>query len=261
VSERSFSQEATGGAGGLVVAHRGASDELPENTIAAFERAIEVGADAVEFDVRLTADRIPVVLHDADVARTTDGAGALRDLSLAEVKRLTIEGGHEVPTLDEALTTLSGRIAIDLEIKNIPGEPDFTPDEEPVVDATLRALDAAAFLGPVLISSFNPGSLRRSRHEAPQIPTGLLTEYSVDAVAALTFATAEGHPWVLPFVGQVRAAGDGFAQEVHRAGRALGTWLVDDPAEAIALLRDGLDAVATNDPAAVVTARHEASGA
>jgi glycerophosphoryl diester phosphodiesterase len=59
----------------------------------------------------------------------------------------------------------------------------------------------------------------------------------------------------------VRAAGDGFAQEVHRAGRALGTWLVDDPAEAIALLRDGLDAVATNDPAAVVTARHEASGA
>ena len=243
------------------MAHRGASAELPENTLAAFERAVEVGADAVEFDVRLTADGVPVVLHDAGVGRTTDGGGVLHDLTLAQVKGFRIQGGHDVPTLEEALRTLSGRIGVDLEIKNIPGEPDFTADAEPVVDASLRALDEVGFSGPVLLSSFNPRSLAHARAVAPDVPTGLLTEYSVEAAAALAFASREGHPWVLPFVGKLNEAGDGFVEQVHVAGILLGTWIVDDPETAVALLRAGLDAVATNDPAAVVAARHAAFGA
>jgi glycerophosphoryl diester phosphodiesterase len=98
VSEPPFSQ-GTGapfghGAGRpLVVAHRGASIEAPENTIEAFERAVDAGADAVEFDVRITADGSAVVMHDPDVDRTTDGQGRCRDMTLAEVKALRIARG------------------------------------------------------------------------------------------------------------------------------------------------------------------------
>jgi glycerophosphoryl diester phosphodiesterase len=237
------------------VAHRGASVELPENTLVAFERAVGRGADAVELDVRLTADGVPVVLHDPDLDRTTDATGPLRTRTLHEVRRLRIDGRHGVPTLAEALAALSGRAAVDIELKNIPGEPDFTPDEEPLVEATLDVLEGSGFLGPVVLTSFNPASIAYARRAAPDVPTGLLTGYDVDADVALGFAAREGHPWVLPFVRMVRGADEGLAARAHAAGLRLGTWITDDPEEAMALFRDGVDAVATNDPAAVVAAR------
>jgi len=86
------------------------------------------------------------------------------------------------------------------------------------------------------------------------VATGLLTEYSVDAEAGLTFASAQGHDWVLPFIGKVREAGADFPGAVHRAGLLLGTWITDDPDEAVALFASGVDAVATNDPRPVVAA-------
>jgi glycerophosphoryl diester phosphodiesterase len=258
VSEPPFSQDARA----LVVAHRGASAVEAENTLPAFERAIAAGADAVEFDVRMTADGVAVVMHDAEVSRTTDGAGRVRDLTLDEVKELrvrTADGGEtEVPTLEETLRLCTGRVGVDVEIKNIPGEPDFERDREAAVEATLRALDGTAFSGFVVISSFNPLSLARSRALAPEVPTGLLTDPTVEARVAATFAHAEGHPWVLPFIVTVQDAGPGFAREVHAMDVRIGTWLTDDPEVAVGLMREGLDAVATNDPATIVAARAEA---
>jgi glycerophosphoryl diester phosphodiesterase len=258
VSERSFSQ----GVAPLVVAHRGASAVEAENTLPAFERAISAGADVVEFDVRITADGGAVVMHDPDVSRTTDGHGLVRDLTLAQIKRLRVrtrDGGvTEVPTLEETIRLCSGRIAVDVEIKNIPGEPDFDADGEPGVEATLRALDAVAFSGMVLVSSFNPFSIARSRSLSPGVPTGLLTAQDVEARAAAAYAHAEGHPWVLPFLGQVSEAGPSLAEDVHTFGMLLGTWITDDPVVAVGLMRAGVDAVATNDPATVVAARADA---
>jgi glycerophosphoryl diester phosphodiesterase len=246
----------------LIVAHRGASLELPENTLAAFDRAVEAGAPAVEFDVRMTADGHAVVMHDAGVDRTTSGSGLVRDLTLDEVRSLRIEAAdgerHVMPTLHEALASLSGRAAVDVEIKNIPGEPDFEPERQAAVEALHAALDDVAFVGPVIVSSFNPLAIAASRARRPEVPTGLLTEYSVEAEAALAYAAAEGHPWVLPFVGKVREAGASFPRAVHEEGLLLGTWLTDDPAEAVALFRSGVDAVAKNDPRAVVAACAEA---
>ena len=93
------------GAYPLVVAHRGASVELPENTLDAFRGALEAGADVVETDVRLTSDGVPVVMHDAHVSRVTDGQGLVHEMTIAEVKRLDASGGRgprtEVPTLAE----------------------------------------------------------------------------------------------------------------------------------------------------------------
>jgi glycerophosphoryl diester phosphodiesterase len=240
------------------VAHRGASAEEAENTLEAFELALDVGADAVEFDVRITADGQAVVLHDPGVDRTTDGVGLVRDLTLGEVRALriaTAEGGTtRIPTLAEALGLLSGRAAVDVEIKNIPGEPDFDPARELAVEAVHRALDDVGFVGDVIVSSFNPLSIAASRSARPDIATGLLTEYSVEATAALRFAAEQGHAWVLPFVGMVAAAGPSFPEIVHDAGLLLGTWITDDPDEAVALVRSGVDAVATNDPRRIVAA-------
>jgi glycerophosphoryl diester phosphodiesterase len=235
----------------LVVAHRGASVEQSENTIPAFEAAIDAGADAVEFDVRMTADGHAVVMHDPDVSRTTEGTGLVSEMTLEEIRKLG------VPTLEETLECLAGRAAADIEIKNLPGEPGFTPDREEAVEATLAGLDSVAFLGQVIVSSFNPASIAHSRALRPDVPTGLLTEYEADAEEAFARATDEGHAWVLPFVLKVLEAGGGFADRVHAAGALLGVWIADDPDTARRLFELGVDAVATNDPRAIVPVRDE----
>jgi glycerophosphoryl diester phosphodiesterase len=238
----------------LVVAHRGASIEQPENTIEAFEAALDAGADAVEFDVRMTADGHAVVMHDPDVSRTTDGTGLVSEMTLEEIRTLSI------PTVEDALRCLSGRAAADIEIKNLSGEPGFTPDREAAVEATLDALDAVGFSGQVIVSSFNPASIAHSRALRPEVPTGLLTEYEVGAEEALTRAREHGHPWVLPFVSKVLEAGDGFADRVHAGGALLGVWIADDPETARRLFDLGVDAVATNDPRAISAVRDEVAG-
>ena len=260
MSERPFSQIALP----MIVAHRGASVEEAENTLVAFELALELGAQAVEFDVRMTADGHPVVIHDAEVDRTTDGIGLVRSLTLADLSRLRIRTADgslvTVPTLREVLDALSGRCAIDIEIKNIPGEPDFDAERESAVEAAHATLDAVGFVGDVIVSSFNPRSIAASRDARPDIATGLLTGYDVDARAALRFAAEQGHRWVLPFVERVRAAGTSLPAAVHATGMLLGTWISDDPQEALDLLRAGVDAVATNDPRRIVAATQEVLG-
>jgi glycerophosphoryl diester phosphodiesterase len=257
MSEWPFSQAA-------VVAHRGDSAHVAENTVEAFESAIELGAEVVEFDVRMTSDGVAVVMHDADVASTTDGSGLVRSMTLEQVGRLRIElggGAAGVPTLEETLRVLSGRAAADIEIKNVPGEPDFDPDREEAVEATVAAIASTRFDGAVLVSSFNPLSLARCRELAPHLPTGLLTDRSVEADVGLTFAHAQGHAWVLPAIGALLGAPDGFAERVHASGMRVGTWISDDPDEAVELMRAGVDAVATNDPGRILAARRRAFGA
>ena len=254
MSERPFSQ----GPLPLIVAHRGAPTERPENTLAAFEAALDAGARAVEFDVRTTADGHAVVIHDPSLDRTTDRDGLVRDHTLADVLDARIAGpdgrSSAVPTLHETLALLSGRTAVDIEIKNVPGEPDFDPVQEVAVSLVHRALDDVGFVGDVIVSSFNPRSIAMSREARPDLPTGLLTDVGVDAAAALHFAGEQGHRWVLPFAERVVEQGDRFAAQVHDAGLLLGTWIVDEPAEARALLAAGVDAVATNEPRAIVAA-------
>jgi glycerophosphoryl diester phosphodiesterase len=243
------------------VAHRGASIEHPENTIEAFEAAIDLGADAIEFDVRMTVDGHAVVMHDSDVSRTTGGSGMISELTLDDVRslRIALPGGRAtgVPTLEDALECLSGRVAADIEIKNLPWEPGFSPDREAAVDATLDALDAVGFPGQVIVSSFNPASIAHSRRLRPDVPTGLLTAYDVDAAVTLAQARADGHPWILPYVSKVLEAGDGFSDRVRAGGALLGVWIADDPETARRLFELGADAVATNDPRTIVPVRDE----
>ena len=242
-----------------VVAHRGASARYPENTLRSFEGAIDAGADLVELDVRLTADGIPVILHDLDVSITTNGSGHVHELTLAEVKRLDASKGGgervEVPTLREALELLSGRIGVNIEIKNLPEEPAFDSPQEAAVETTLATLHEVGFSGPVVICSFNWLSIERVRELEPSIPTGFLTVAGIDPSASLTYVKSKGHALVLPHVVALTSADAGFVEAAHAEGVRVGTWTVDDAESIERIFRMGVDAVATNDPATAVPIR------
>jgi glycerophosphoryl diester phosphodiesterase len=233
----------------IIVAHRGASSTRPENTLASFEEALRLGARIVELDVRRSSDGVAVVMHDPSVDRTTDGTGFVHELTAAELSSLNAGTAIEpapVPTLDEVLACVSGRAAVAVEIKNIPGEPAFEPAREPIVEAVHVALDR--FDGAVLVVSFNPASLAASKALAPHVPTGFLTTDLVDPREALGYAVAAGHNMVLPGTRASIPAGEAFVEEVHVAGLRAGTWTVDDPETVRMLLDRGFDAIASNDP-------------
>ena len=245
----------------VIVAHRGASSTHPENTLAAFDAAVALGADVVELDVRLSRDGVAVVMHDPEVDRTTDGSGAVHELTAAEIRTLhagTPEFPAAVPTLREVLELLSGRAGVALEIKNIPGEDAFDGPRERIVEAVHAELDRSGFEGPVLVVSFNPASIAASKVLEPQVPTGLLTTEHVDPREALAHVIERGHDMVMPGSRALIPAGEGFVREVHDAGVRVGTWTIDDAPTVRMLLDRGLDAVASNDPAmalAVVSSR------
>jgi glycerophosphoryl diester phosphodiesterase len=248
VTARAFPEDAFP----IVVAHRGASSTHPENTLAAFEAAIALGAPAIELDVRLTADGHAVVMHDADVARTTNGTGLVHELTLAEIRRLdagTPEHAAVVPLLAEVLDLASGRAGVAVEIKNLPGDPAFVPDDEPSVAAALGELVRTGFEGPVLLLSFNPRSVAAARAAGAGVLTGLLVTDAVAPADALAFAVEHGHDFVLPGSRGLLASGLDVVERAHGAGVRFGTWTVDDPGTFDRFLDAGLDAVATNDPA------------
>ena len=243
----------------LVVAHRGASSAEPENTLPAFEAAVEADADVVELDVRLTADDVPVVLHDADVATTTEGQGFVHAMTLEEVKRLDASGGRgeraEIPTVREALELLSGRVAVNFEIKNIPGEPSFDSPREAIADRVVGLIEEFGIESSCLVSSFNWLSIEFVRERNARIGTGFLTIGAIDPRASLVYAAGRGHAFVLPQIGAVLEAGAEFVRQAHEQGVRVGTWVADDGSEIERVFSFGVDAVATNRPDVAVPIR------
>jgi glycerophosphoryl diester phosphodiesterase len=247
----------------IVVGHRGASAEFPENTLQSFEGAIEAGADVVELDVRLTADRVPVIMHDADVSATTNGSGFVHELTLSEIKRLNAGRGDgaahgvraKVPTFREALELLTGRAGVNAEIKNMPGEPGFDSPREEVVEHVIELLEETKFQGEVLISSFNWLSVERARRLRPDIPTGFLSTASIDPWASLVYVKSQGHDYVLPQYPLLLETGEAFVDQAHRESIRVGTWTVDEPEVMDRLFAIGVDAIATNRPDVAVPVR------
>ncbi len=142
----------------LIIAHRGASGEFPENTLPAFAAAIEAGAQMCELDVQLTRDGAAVVIHDETVDRTTNGTGAVAAMSLAEIRRLDAGvkfgarfAGTRIPTLEEVLTLVRGRCALNVELKSAGVERE--------VCRLLRAHEALS--STTIVSSFDWDALAR----------------------------------------------------------------------------------------------------
>lgn len=247
----------------LIVAHRGASSTHPENTLPSFRAAIELGASAIELDVRLTADGVAVVMHDPEVSRTTEGSGFVHELSSDYVRALNAGTATEpagVPTLGEVLELASGRAGVAIEIKDLPGEPAHEPASESTVRAALAEVERTAFDGPVLLLSFDPQAVALARVIAPDVATGILTPDLVEPHDALAHVVAAGHDFVLPGSSALLPAGEAFVAEAHTAGVRVGTWTVDDPSTLRTLLTWGVDAIASNDPETALAERAAIGG-
>jgi len=225
----------------LVFGHRGASAVAPENTLAAFARARDLGADGVELDVRRTADDVLVVHHDAGV----DGFGVIVDAPFARLRaaRATI------PTLAEALDACRG-LLVNAEIKCLPWEPDADTDGR-VARATVDAIVAAGT--NAVISSFDLGAVDRVRSFGAGIETGWLTHGQEVAGAART-AAEHGHEWLNPDFRIALAAGAAGVAAAHAAGVRVSVWTVDDPDDARALAAAGVDTIITNAPDVIAEA-------
>ena len=223
-----------------ILGHRGASSVEPENTIAAFVRAGELGADGVELDVRRTADGAMAVHHDAHLS---DGRNIV-DLAAADLPT-------HVPSLRDALVAC-GPMYVNIEIKNVPIDPDWDPDESVAagVVALVEELDMA---GRVIVSCFGMGAIDAVRARAPSIPTAWLTIPSYDQLRALETAVERGHQALHP---HHTAVTEELVEAAHAAGVAINTWTVDDPVEMKRLDSIGVDTIVTNDVAlAVATLR------
>ncbi|MEU5424309.1 glycerophosphodiester phosphodiesterase [Streptomyces olivoreticuli] len=251
-----------------VIAHRGASEDAPEHTLSAYRRAIEDGADALECDVRLTADGHLVCVHDRRVNRTSNGRGAVSSLELADLATLDFgswkgkAADEEEPDLDatsvltlerllELVVDAGRRVELAVETKHP------TRWAGQVEAKLLGLLDRFGLAEPpadepsqVRVMSFSARSLHRVQAGAPGIPT----------VYLMQFVSPRHRDGRLP--AGVRIAGPsiriirkdpGYVARVHRAGNRVHVWTVNDPADVELCARAGVDAVITNRPKQVLS--------
>ncbi|MCY3739090.1 MAG: glycerophosphodiester phosphodiesterase family protein [Gemmatimonadaceae bacterium] len=231
------------------IAHRGASGAglAPENTLTAFERAIEIGVDAVELDVRSTRDGSLVVLHDPLLDRTTDREGPVHELTLAQVREADAGGwfgrafaGEKVPTLAEALDLLRRRALAVIEIK-----------ADHLAEAVLRVVDDLVVADQVVIQSFSSETVRRVKAIDGAAPTALLVG---------NLPTSPSRMRARRMVREVLSLGanilniwhttltPAFYEEVRKRGLTVWAWTVDEEVVLRDVVQMGVQGIATNHP-------------
>ena len=219
----------------IVIAHRGASGQAPENTIEAFRLAVEAGADAIELDIHLTADDHLAVIHDESLDRTTDATGLVAELSMATIRaadagaRFTrpddadppFDGkGLTVPTLSEVLDWLPDETGLVIEIKT-----------RAAVDRVMEALAMRGAPAGALraVISFDEVAIERVRELDPRVRTGYLLVPGQPVAPALMWATERGHAAVLPWDGDLGIDPLPLVVEARAYGREIGCYVVNDP--------------------------------
>ncbi len=240
-----------------VIGHRGAAALAPENTLAAFRRAAVAGARWVEFDVRCTADGVPVVFHDATLGRTTDGRGRLDRTPLAALRRLDAGAwfgpeyaGEPVPTLEEALGLLAALgLGANIEVK-ADGDADAAATAQASVAAARRVWPADA--PAPLLSSYSPAALAAAAAAAPAWPRGLVRRrLSRDDLAAVQELGCRSLHLDHRRLNGVQVGA------VRAAGLVPVAWTVNDADRAGRLWRWGVAAVITDDPGRMAAAAGE----
>ena len=215
----------------LIYAHRGASVNHPENTLRAFRHALAIGVDGIELDVHATADGIPVVIHDQNVERTTDGVGYVDEMPLARMKTFDAGDGEHVPTLAELLALVGDAARLDIEIKGA--------GIERAVLEVLAECPAVTWA----ISSFAWDTLRTVRELDPLAEIWPLAEHVGDDLIAIAAELAS--PAVSLFTGAYTTE---TAARLRDAGLRVVVWTVNDPREARRVADLGAFALCTDDP-------------
>ncbi len=257
-----------------ILGHRGASAYAPENTLIAFERAFELGADGIELDVTLTRDGIPVVIHDDRVDRTTNGNGLVSEMTVEEIQRLDAGGsfnvkfrGEKIPTLEKVLAYVPADKIVNVELKTLalrlwPGNvtrlkfPQYAKmsmdmlgrlwEPADLERAVVRVIEQTRATNRVIVSSFNPIALYRVMKLNPTLARGLL--YFKELPFFL------GRAWLRPLVRphalhpRNTTLTESLARWAHARGYQINTWTVDDPAEARRIAALGANGIITNRP-------------
>jgi len=215
-----------------VVGHRGAAGLAPENTLKGFRLAIDLGVDRVECDVQLTRDERLVVIHDDTVDRTTDGSGRVGALDFDVIRGLDAGDGERVPTLEEVLATVQGRVGLLCELKG-----------EGVEEAAVEAVAARGMAGEVLFTSFNIQRLAKVRQRGHFYQLGALFKDPTDAEVACAVDLGVAEIDVLYKNLCLRVV-----DLMHGAGIRVRAWNPDTWRDQKAMIALGVDSVSTNRP-------------
>jgi len=221
----------------LRVGHRGARAYEPENTLRSFERALELGVDAVEFDVRRTRDDEVVVIHDARVDRTTDGKGSVREMTIQQIKQLVLEKDEKIPTLEEALDFLDKKVKIVIELK-----------ENGLEKKVLSSVREKGLEKNLIIVSFLEKALSKVRELDDGVETGLIYVRHRNPIQS---ALKLGAKYLLPFYRFTHASN---VEKAHENGLKVIVWTVNDPEEVSKYVRMGVDGIASDKPDILRTA-------
>ena len=220
-----------------IYAHRGTSATDPENTLRAFRRAIEIGADGIELDVHATSDHIPVIIHDRNVARTTNGQGNVDQMPLVALAQLDAGDGETVPTFDAVLNLVGDRLHLDVEVKQAGIERE--------VLAVLARHPSARWA----ISSFDWNILRAIRTLSPDAELWLL---SISVSDDLLATARELNPTAVALLALAYTTET--AARIAEAGLDVVIWTVNDVAGAARVRDLGAIGLCTDDPAAIMQA-------
>ncbi len=228
----------------LVVAHRGASAYEPENTLRAFRRAMELSADMSELDAHVSKDGHVVIMHDATVEHTTNGRGSIANLTLRELKEMDAGQGERIPTLQEVIDLVRGRHGLYIELK-----------AEDTPEAVAALLRSNGFTGrqQVIVGSFNPLLVRRTRELAPEIATSLLVGPVLPAAELIDMARAAAADYV-HLCWEDRSPephtllGPNLLASLHAAGLGIILWHEERPSEIAELRKLDVDAICSNAP-------------
>jgi glycerophosphoryl diester phosphodiesterase len=239
----------------LIIAHRGSSLVAPENTLAAFRRAIGDGADAIELDVQLTLDGELVVIHDVRLERTTNGRGFVREHTLPELHRLSAGNWfHErfaderVPTLEEVMQLAApANVGLNIELK-FGGRPSHH-DVKEVVYRCAAAIVRRGAQQSILVSSFHYPAVRLMKHRHPHLLAGLLVHPIRHAVRApVRLAREIGAEFIIFSGTSIRKR---VVRRVHEEGMRVIEYTINRKQRLDRALRYQLDAIITDDPARI----------
>jgi glycerophosphoryl diester phosphodiesterase len=219
----------------LVIAHRGASAEAPENTLAAFRRALALGVDGIELDVQVTRDGVPVVFHDASLRRLTGVTGPLATRTWRDMKKLRVHGTEPIPRLADVLALVRGRAVVQIELKR-------GSRAAPVVRVIRRARAAAW----VILASFDLPLLREAGRLAPDIPRMIIAE-GRDLKKLLADLTALGGVGLSLDHRAVRHRS--VVGKIHHHGGRVWCWTVNAAPAMRRLAARGVDAILSDNPA------------
>ena len=237
----------------LVVAHRGAAAVAPENTMEAYRRAVEMGADAIELDVHLTADGKLAVIHDETVDRTTDLTGSVASMTMKQIRTADAGYGFEgppgsfpfrgkgltVPTLAEVLKWLPDGVGLVVEVK---ARAAIAPTVEALSASRVRAAGAATLI------SFDEATIDEAHALDPGLPTGYLLVPSQPIEAALIYAVEHGHAAVHPWEGDLGLDPGPILAQAQAYGRLMGCYVLNEPARMQHLAAYGLWGFVTDLP-------------